>query len=381
MDIAYVGNTGVHLDGTLNENAPTPGGNTSGGCPTVGGNVTSLIAQCRAPFDPALPFYSKIILDSGFGFANYNALQVSVTHRLSHGLQITPAFTWQHTLTDGTVENPTRPQLSWGSTGNPLDFTITGTYYLPNHKAPAQLLSGWEVNTTVYMLSGGATTATDGADDLSGTGQGQDHWNILGTPRAFKLGSVGHPVPCYGIAGSSFARTSNCQTVSTPTGCTTITTANAAGCIQGMPSICVNGAAAAAVNANVVAANGQTAVYELAKIGCYVAGNGGLASPSAALFPQSPGTFGTEGQGTLYGHGFRNMDFSVLKNFKFKERYGVQFRAEFFNLFNRTLIYGAGGTALNTPATFGQIVSTPDSTNPVIGNGARKIQFGLKLSF
>jgi hypothetical protein len=133
------------------------------------------------------------------------------------------------------------------------------------------------------------------------------------------------------------------------------------------------------VNPTVFGANGQNATYELAKIGCYVTGS--AAGPKGALFPQSPGTFGTEGSGTLYGHGFQNWDFSVLKNWKFKERYGVQFRAEFFNLLNRTLIYGAGGTALNTPATFGQITSTPDSTNPVIGNGARKIQFGLKLSF
>ena len=102
---------------------------------------------------------------------------------------------------------------------------------------------------------------------------------------------------------------------------------------------------------------------------------------SSALVPEAQGTFGGEGQGVLYGHPYRNWDFSVNKNWKFRERYGVQFRAEFFNLFNRTLISGAGGTNLASPGTFGQATATPDANNPVIGNGARKIQLGLKLTF
>ncbi len=366
VDIGYVTNVGIHLDGILNENPSTPGGKGQGGCPTVGGSLNSLVEQCRRAYDPAFPFYSNLPLDASWGYARYDALQASVTQHMSHVLQITPSFTWQHELNDTTMENPFQPQLSWGSSGNPLDFTITGTYYIPNVKAPAQLLSGWELNTTVYMLSGPAATAIDTTDDLSGvsnnsaSGGPADHWDILGNPKAFKLGSVGHPIPCYGIAGSSFAKASNCTTVAS---------------LANMPAICQAGAAVAPINPTV----GTTATANLMTIGCYVTGP--LTSPTAALFPQAQGTFGTEGSGTMYGHGYRNWDFSVLKNFRFKERYGVQFRAEFFNLLNRTLIYGAGGTAPQTPTTFGQIVSTPDSTNPVIGNGARKIQFGLKLSF
>ena len=278
--------------------------------------------------------------------------------------KLPPAFTWQHTLgfggLNGAVEDPYHPQLSLGSIGSPLDFTVTGTYYIPNIKAPAQLLQGWEVNGTVYMLSGPVAPANDSADDLAGDGQSVN-WDIVGNPRSFKLGSVGHPVPCYGIAGSSFSKATNCTTVAT---------------LAQMPAVCMSGAAAAPINPSV----GTSATFELGKLGCYVTGNPN-ALTSSALFPNAPGTFGNEGFGTMHGHGFRNLDFSILKNWKFKERYGVQFRAEFFNVFNRTLIFGAGGTAANTPATFGQITNTTDSTNPVIGNGVRKIQLGLKLSF
>ena len=117
----------------------------------------------------------------------------------------------------------------------------------------------------------------------------------------------------------------------------------------------------------------------LANLGCYITGN--VLEPDGVLTPPAQGTFGDEGYGTFRGHGFRNWDFSVLKNWKFKERYGVQFRAEFFNVLNRTLVQGTGGVAANSPAALGVITSDPDSANPVIGNGPRKIQFGLKLSF
>jgi hypothetical protein len=117
----------------------------------------------------------------------------------------------------------------------------------------------------------------------------------------------------------------------------------------------------------------------LANYGCYIVGS--TVHPLAVLVPPSQGTLGNEGTGSFYGKPYRNWDFSASKNWKFKERYGLQFRAEFFNVLNRTLISGAGGTNLASPSTLGQATSTPDSGNPVIGNGARKIQLGLKLTF
>ena len=101
---------------------------------------------------------------------------------------------------------------------------------------------------------------------------------------------------------------------------------------------------------------------------------------ATAIVPSAQGTYGTMGRNALLSKPYRNWDFSVTKNWKFRERYGVQFRAELFNVLNRTL-YGAPGGNLASPTSFGQASATPDSSNPVIGTGPRKIQFGLRLSF
>jgi len=66
-------------------------------------------------------------------------------------------------------------------------------------------------------------------------------------------------------------------------------------------------------------------------------------------------------------------DFSIFKKFylKSESRY-LEFRAEFFNLFNR-VVFGNPSADLNNPATFGQITSQ--------ANTPRVIQFGMKLIF
>src|SRR5260370_6387653 len=78
--------------------------------------------------------------------------------------------------------------------------------------------------------------------------------------------------------------------------------------------------------------------------------------------------------------GFKNVDFSVFKTFKFKERYSAQFRAELFNVFNHPIIanpYGsANGSNLGdspaTPGGFGGGGATPDvaARNPLVGSGS-----------
>src|SRR5208283_4932421 len=90
------------------------------------------------------------------------------------------------------------------------------------------------------------------------------------------------------------------------------------------------------------------------------------------------GELGTAPRAPVYGPRFVNTDFSVIKDFAFHESMAVQFRAEFFNLFNHPQFYlnGIGGTGqqdLNTPSTFGVINNTV--------NNPRLIQFALKLKF
>jgi hypothetical protein len=49
-----------------------------------------------------------------------------------------------------------------------------------------------------------------------------------------------------------------------------------------------------------------------------------------------------------------NEDFNLLKDFRIHEAHRIQFRAEFFNVFNR-VIFGAPGSNINSPASFGKI--------------------------
>jgi len=89
-----------------------------------------------------------------------------------------------------------------------------------------------------------------------------------------------------------------------------------------------------------------------------------------------PGTYGNVGRNILQGPGLAQTDLSVARKFSLSERLGLQFRAEFFNLFNRTnfntpnpVVYAAatGGTS----PTAGVITSTTTTS--------RQLQFGLKL--
>jgi hypothetical protein len=99
------------------------------------------------------------------------------------------------------------------------------------------------------------------------------------------------------------------------------------------------------------------------------------------------------GRNIFRDSGFKNVDFSVFKNFTFKERYNAQFRWELFNVFNHPLIanpYGAAnGSGLGVdpganPATFGCGCATPDvaAGNPLVGSGSSRVmQLGMKFTF
>ncbi len=82
-------------------------------------------------------------------------------------------------------------------------------------------------------------------------------------------------------------------------------------------------------------------------------------------------TFGNGGRNILYGPGRVNFDWSLFKQFAFSERKRLQFRAEFFNLFN-TPQFDLPNGSIGSPNA-GIISAT-------IGN-SREVQFGLRLAF
>jgi len=101
------------------------------------------------------------------------------------------------------------------------------------------------------------------------------------------------------------------------------------------------------------------------------------------LFSQpGAGTFGNAGKGSLRWPGYYNWDMAFFKDFKASERYSVQFRAEFFNIFNRVNFRdtnngsGFSNTVENVSnlnsRTFGSLRSALD---PRIGQLALKIFF------
>ncbi|HYM12635.1 MAG TPA: hypothetical protein VEU62_17995, partial [Bryobacterales bacterium] len=80
------------------------------------------------------------------------------------------------------------------------------------------------------------------------------------------------------------------------------------------------------------------------------------------------GTFGSSGRGVLRGPGTFNIDFSAMKNFVVRERLRIQYRAEFFNLFN-TPQFDNPDTGV-ADSRFGQITGA---------RGPRIIQMAFKI--
>ena len=97
--------------------------------------------------------------------------------------------------------------------------------------------------------------------------------------------------------------------------------------------------------------------------------------PNAFIQPL-PGTYGNAGRNTLEGPRLYETDLSLAKRFVFGEHLNLQFRAEFFNLFNRA--------NLNTPnpVVYAAATGGPSPTVGVItstSTTSRQVQLGLKL--
>jgi hypothetical protein len=93
------------------------------------------------------------------------------------------------------------------------------------------------------------------------------------------------------------------------------------------------------------------------------------------------GTFGNVPKGFLYGPSLHSWNMGLFKNFRHNNDVNVQFRVEFFNIFNQVNFDIPGTTpsdnriAANS-ANFGRITRTV----PVTGD-PRIVQFGLKFVF
>jgi Carboxypeptidase regulatory-like domain/TonB dependent receptor len=325
-------------------------------------NAIAANETVSAPYYSKFPYLNEIVQLGNQDFSNYDGLQVTVNERTSHGLSFLAGYTFAHALdivsADATDQQPYptnayNVRLNYGNSDYDIRhrFTLSPTYLIPGMKSPAQMLQGWSVSGIVTLQSGLPWTNSDVTNDIIGTGEfvgtisaALQPWNYNGPTSAFKAGPQSIPQ----LKGS--AATAACQSAAE---------------------------APYAGNAQLTA----LADAALANYGCYAQGGGFLTPPAL-------GTVGNAGRNRFRVPNYYNVDLSIGKEWKFKERYSAQFRAEFFNLFNRADFAvpaaNSGGLDPGAASQFGCACATPDvqGNNPVLGSGGpRHIQFGLKLLF
>ncbi len=375
-DVSYVGNRGENEPGAIDINSPTPGPSSA-----------ALELQRRTYYSK-FPYLSQVEWYTSRAFSNYDGLQATLTQRVSHGLAFTAGYTFAESKDFSSADSGSplamenfMPQVDYGPSGFDVrhHFAVSLTYLIPGRKGFGQALEGWQVNSAVNIQTALPINPADTSDDLDGTGIGVDRWTMVGNPSAFHIGGPG-PLPCYGFSGvgsvpingqnytfakSTFAGQSNCQSVATmPAACVAAATAE--------PNSPATVAPAGAAPASSAVDN--TALFQLYSKGCYMAG-------STVIVPPAQGTYGNMGRDSLRAQPFAQWDLSILKDFKFRDRFTAQFRAEAFNILNTTH-YALPSSNPAAPNTFGQSQSTPDVGNPVIGSGSpREVQLGLKLIF
>jgi hypothetical protein len=104
-------------------------------------------------------------------------------------------------------------------------------------------------------------------------------------------------------------------------------------------------------------------------------------NPAAFAVPAA-GTFGNAPRNIIRGPGTWQVDLGVSKSISLWEQAHLEFRSEFFNIFNHPQ-YGLPQATFGVPG-FGSITQTVNTTTPVspIGSGTpREVQFALRFAF
>ncbi|MGH9741642.1 MAG: TonB-dependent receptor domain-containing protein, partial [Candidatus Acidiferrum sp.] len=234
------------------------------------------------------------------GISNYNALQLSVKKRLSHGLTVNASYTWSHTLDDGSGlseglffngNNPLSLRSAYGSAAFDRThvFTINYTYQIPNLTKSngflKHVVNGWGVTGVTIAESGLPYSVYDFSGTVASQyfGAGDDFITnplLNGSPKDTLLQgtsgiNVGNPI----LNGGAFG-------------------------------IAVN-----APGTNGVPPCGPTT-------------DGG----TACDFSETG--FASTGRNLFRGPFQVRFDFSVFKLFKLNDRFTLRYDAQFFNLFN-----------------------------------------------
>ncbi len=371
ITIAYAGSRGIHnptqMD-DINTTFPTlvagrwlfPNGNCAGPNPAL---------SCTTPaptlFAPGHPVNFYVSANGALqttlweSMSYYNALQVHVDKRMKHGLEVQGSFTWSKTMDTSSGSfagdnfagdvSPTVPWWDLRIVRGLSDFNvgrnlvINTMYEVPTpaalHGLAAWPLKGWEI--------AGIVTLSDGVPmwPLSPPGQGAD---LMGQNNSEPIAIPDRVAGCALILPSS-GRHGSLQYVN--------------------PACFINAVAP------------SQAFFSAAQpLGCDTTT---IPIPAGASPLTCFNLLGNLGRNTVIGPGLFNVDYSMIKNNKvprISEHFAVQFRAEFFNLFNH---------ANFAPPNVNNLSPFDGNGNPVPGFGQltatqtpeRQIQFALKVTW
>jgi hypothetical protein len=179
LDIQYLGNYAYHLDTSFHNNTPLPG---------------------PGPIQPRRPnqLWGDIRTISNEEISHYNALNVILTQRMSHGATLLLSYTWSHSLDQGTDSNgggqpmdPYNWMLDYSNSNWDIRhrFVADYVYALPFFKGSSnpfarRVLGDWHLNG-ITTLQGGLPFNVTIPGDVANNGiSGIQRPNVLGHPYA-----------------------------------------------------------------------------------------------------------------------------------------------------------------------------------------------------
>jgi hypothetical protein len=187
----YMGNKSTHIwIGTeLNPGVYIPGTCGSGPCSTVGNVNTRRVLYRENPAQGV--FYNTIGQTDTGANAEYNALLLTVRHRLNHNFTILSNYTYSHCISEGDFQG----ELVGPDYQNPYDRNADRGNCLFDHRnvfntsfvvvSPTfdqrwerLLMGNWQLSSSFNYTSGTWTTPLVGVDN-SRTGVGWDRPNVV----------------------------------------------------------------------------------------------------------------------------------------------------------------------------------------------------------
>jgi len=319
LDISYAGSHGENLYGMYNGNQAQP---DPVFCTTNGNTPENCPTAPRRPFPTVDGGIDTLRAND---FSNYTALQVHVDKRLTKGLEFGASYTYSHALDDAS-------SASLGSLNNG-DFRNQLYPWLEYGNADFDVRHRFVIDYAYELPFGRGKTfggnASGVLDQIIG------NWQVAGITTA--------------QTGNWFTITDSLTNVSTADG------GGVVGYYEVRPNVVGNPNASPCVG-------------------------GTLFNTCAFVDNSTFFTFGNAGRNIVRGPGLQDWDFSIFKTFPIREQMHLEFRSEFFNIWNHeNPLLGPAGAISEEPTAveFG----TPQFGQAVAARDPRFIQFALKFYF